>query len=146
MHLSIIISSSMGRSGSCKTQGGRGSMPGPRQMEGRPQHLPQGLPPSLATPSPAPSQEVRLQRGGPTSISLNSTLNDLQKGFSCTQQNWLLGCFQDPIRERGGLSKLYPNAHPWRTVNYTTMRPPSGYHAAVGNKRNKRLSSVGYTI
>lgn len=43
MHLSIIISSSMGRSGSCKTRGGRGlnfslRIAGPRQMR-RPRYL-----------------------------------------------------------------------------------------------------------
>lgn len=80
-----------------KTQGGRGSMPGPRQMKGRPQHLPQGLPPSLATPSPAPSQEVRATEGR-VPLPSHSTPHSVifRKGFPAHNRTGFWGVFRIP--------------------------------------------------
>lgn len=108
VHRSIIMSSSMGRSASCKTQGGRGfhfslRIPGPRRRR-RPRPLclyPTSLQLHLHLQLPARKQGQWWE----AFISLC----DLQEGFSWIQQNWLLPCpgnLQDPIREMGNLTAL----------------------------------------
>ena len=96
VHLNIIVSSSTGRSGSCKTPGERiqvlfeGSRPQVGQMAPPSQAclLPLLLPhiSSVVSSPPAPARKLQAMRGRESiSISLASVLFGLQKGFSWIQ-------------------------------------------------------------
>lgn len=70
----------------------------------------------------------------PFPFHATATFYDLQKGFSWTQRNWILfhaKHFQDPISQRGDLSKLYPNAPWWRTANYTRVPTKGMPHSCL---------------